>query len=650
MCGIAGVMEFETARKPSLEGLQRMASILTHRGPDADGFYRFGSVGLAHRRLSIIDLVSGQQPMESPDGQVCVVFNGEIYNYPELKVELEHRGYTFRTRSDTEVLLALYLHDGLEAFPKLNGMFACAFWDVRTGQLVLARDRFGKKPLFYYHDAHRFLFGSEIKALLAYGGIERKVNPATLHEYLTYSYIVGKETIFEGIHRLPPAHVLVARNGQVHCQPYWELTFQPEAKVLDESAVLEKLGELLRQAVKRRLMSDVPLGAFLSGGLDSSTVVALMAELSDRPVRTFTIGFEESDYSEIEDARTVAKHLGTDHHEMIVKPSALDILPDLVWHLDEPFGDSSAVPTYYVCQAARQYVTVALSGDGGDEVFAGYKRYQELDQYERMEQMPQWIRGRIIRPLTTALPFTWPGWNYLHAMGTVKNGGIGFGLILYPHIEEKLYTPDFQWQLRERDPLSSMAELLKKVQSVDPISRYQYLDTLQYLPADILTKVDRMSMANSLEVRSPLLDYTVVEYMATLPLTLKLRGDISKYVLRKLGSRLLPASVSTKRKQGFAIPKDRWFQRELHRTAEEILLDSRTLARGYFRKDTVRRLLQHHRTGRRDYSTWIWCLLVLEIWFRLFLDEQRNEPVRTRGWQESSSRSGHQTRSGWIQP
>lgn len=600
-----------------------MAKVLAHRGPDEEGFYQKGPVGLAHRRLSIIDLVSGQQPMESSDGQVCLVFNGEIYNYPELKRELEQRGYTFRTRSDTEVLLALYLHDGLEAFPKINGMFACAFWDHRTRQLVLARDRFGKKPLYYYQDAHRFLFGSEIKALLAYGGIERSVNLAALHEYLTYTYIVGEQTIVEGIRRLPPASVLVVRNGQVTCRPYWELQFRPDPGLPDEGEVVERLAGLLQQAVKRRLMSDVPLGAFLSGGLDSSTVVALMAQLSDRAVQTFTIGFEESNYSELEDARIVAKHLGTDHHEMMIKPSALDVLPDLVWHLDEPFGDSSAVPTYYVCRAARQHVTVALSGDGGDEVFAGYTRYQVVRRYQRMGRVPAWIRRGISRVSVRALPFTSPGWNYLYALGRIGAEGLPQGLGIYPYVQEELYTADFTQRLRHVDPFETTARISRRADHLDPISHYQYLDTLQYLPADILIKVDRMSMANSLEVRSPLLDYPLVEYAATLPVALKLRDGVSKYIFRKFCGRMLPPSVLAKRKHGFALPKDQWFQKDLRIAAEQILLDPKALARGYFRADTVRRLLQHHSTGRRDYSTWIWCLIVLEIWFRTFLDEQR---------------------------
>ncbi len=634
MCGIAGILEFDPGAKPSLDALRRMASVLAHRGPDEEGFYRSGPVGLAHRRLSIIDLASGQQPMESPDGRVCLVFNGEIYNYPELKAELEQKGYEFRTKSDTEVLLASYLAYGTEAFPRINGMFACAFWDARSGQLVLARDRFGKKPLYYRRNAHRFLFGSEIKALLAHGTIERKVDVGALHEYLTHGYIVGEQSILDGVRRLPAAHVLVVRNGQVQTRPYWAFEMRPGQQQPNEADAASMLEELLKAAVKRRLMSDVPLGAFLSGGLDSSTVVAFMAQLSTRPVKTFTIGFEESDYSELEDARIVAKHLGTDHQEVMVKPSALDVLPDLVWHLDEPFGDSSAVPTYYVCQAARRHVTVALSGDGGDEVFAGYTRYQQLERYKTMLRLPSWFRRGIVKPLACALPFTCPGWNYLHAMGNLNGGDCIPRLGIFPYVQEALYSGDFKRQLGACNAFEVTDGLLARAAHLDPVSRYQYLDTLQYLPADILTKVDRMSMANSLEVRSPLLDYALVEYVATLPTSFKLRGNVSKYIFRNVCGRIVPPSVIAKPKQGFGIPKDRWFQNELRTSSREILLDARTLARGYFRPDAVRRLLNHHATGKRDYSGWIWCLIVLEMWSRLFMDEsgkwRNGEPVRRR--------------------
>ena len=620
MCGFAGIVEFEAGREPSREGLKRMADVLVHRGPDEEGIWKAGSIGLAHRRLKIIDLVSGQQPLRSPDGRVWLAFNGEIYNFLDLKRDLEKKGVEFRTTSDTEVLLALYLEYGVEAFPRLNGMFACAFWDGRTDQLVLARDRIGKKPLFYYQDSHRLLFGSEMKALLAYGGIRTDIDYTALHEYLTYSYIVGEQTIIRGVHRVPPATVLTVRNRQQSRRSFWNFEFQVPQKDPKEEEVLESLDELLQASATRRMISDVPLGAFLSGGLDSSAVVALMARTSDRPIRTFSVGFDESDYSELDDARIVAKHLGTDHHETVVKPSAMDILSDLVWYLDEPFGDSSAVPTYYVCRAAREQVTVALSGDGGDELFAGYRRYLDLGRYERMNRVPGLVRRGLIKPLADFLPFTFPGWNYLYALGNKGEKGHPPGLGIYPYIQLALLSNDLKKELQDHDAIQSTRQILRNTSHLDPVSRFQYLDTLQYLPCDILTKVDRMSMANSLEVRAPLLDYTLVEYLATLPVSLKLRDGISKYIFRKYCRRLLPESVLTKPKQGFGIPKDQWFRTELRQVARDILLDSKTLHRGYFRKEAITRLLDHHVTGRRDYSTWIWCLIILEIWHRTFVD------------------------------
>ena len=621
MCGIAGVLELDRRRRPSRESLHRMAKVLAHRGPDEEGFYESGPVGFAHRRLSIIDLASGQQPMESADGAVCVVFNGEIYNYPELKVELEQRGHVFRTRSDTEVLLALYVEAGVEAFARLNGMFACAFWDARTSRLVLVRDRLGKKPLYYYRDAERVVFGSELKAVLAHGGVPRTLDLGALDEYLTHGYVVGDDAIVQGVRHVAPAEAVIVADGTLSRHSYWRLRFEPAASPPSEAEAIERTTELLQQAVKRRLMSEVPLGAFLSGGIDSSTVVALMARLSPRPVQTFSVGFEERSHSELDDARRVARHLGTDHHEMIVKPAALDVLPDLVWHLDEPFGDSSALPTYYVCQAARQHVTVALSGDGGDEVFAGYTRYQRLDQWRQWRRIPGWIRRGVLAPIGRAMPFTWPGWNSLHAAGRLPDDGLAPCLGMYPYILDELCTQDLKAALAAVDPFAHTRALLAESSELDPVSRAQHLDTLQYLPSDILTKVDRMSMANSLEVRAPLLDHTLLEYVATLPVSLKLRGTVSKYLLRQVAGRMLPASVLTKPKQGFAIPEGRWFRGSLRPFAEDVLLDRRSLGRGFFRRDTVARMLRHHASGARDYSRWIWNLILLELWCRRFLDE-----------------------------
>ena len=620
MCGIAGVLEFDGAATPSPAGLERMGGVLSHRGPDELGFYRSEQVGFAHRRLKIIDLIAGQQPMADGEDLVHLVFNGEIYNYLELKSELRQKGHRLHTDSDTEVLLASYLEWGTEAFSRVDGMFACAFWDRRHRQLVLARDRFGKKPLFYYRDQERFLFGSEIKSLLAYGGIEREVHPEALDEYLTYGFTIGDQTILKKIRRLPPAHLLIVKDGELRCQRYWQLQFEAAGSAPTEAEAIDHVGFLLRRATERRLMSDVPLGAFLSGGLDSSVVVALMSQLSSAPVRTFSIGFEESDYSELEDARVVAKHLGTDHDEIMVSPSALEILPDLVWFLDEPFGDSSAVPTYYVCQAARRHVTVALSGDGGDESFAGYARYLEIEHYRSMQKIPLWLRRGIARPLTRMLPFETPGWNYLYAMGHLARNGLQDSLGIYPYIRHELYSREFGAHLRSIGSTDESAEW-GTAGGLDPVSRYQYLDTTQYLPCDILTKVDRMSMANSLEVRSPLLDTELVEYLARLPVSLKLRNGQTKYILRKVAQQWLPASVLEKPKQGFAIPKERWFRGDLRVAAEEMLLEPRTLQRGYFRQATVKKILEQHMRGKRDYSTWIWCLMILEMWFRTYLDQ-----------------------------
>ena len=620
MCGIAGVLMRDSSRAPSREGLARMARVILHRGPDAYGFRISGPAGLAHRRLSIIDLVAGGQPMSSADGTVWVTYNGEIYNYPELRAEMEAAGHTFRTRSDTEVLVELFRKEGAASFRKLNGMFACAFWDETSRALTLVRDRWGKKPLYYANGSGELRFGSEIKSLLAYGDFERRVHPGALHEYLSQGYICGPQTIFEGVERLLPGHYLVAADGAVAVHRYYELEFGPDPAPIPEEPFLERLGDVLRGAVKRRLMSDVPLGAFLSGGLDSSVVVALMANLSDRPVRTFSIGFEEQGYSELEDARAVAQHIGTDHAEIMVRPSAFEILPELVWHFDEPFGDSSAVPTYYVSRAAREHVTVALAGDGGDEVFAGYTRYRIAQERESLRRIPRWIGEGVAGRLTRLLPFTTPGWNSLATIAAMSGRGSIAGPGIYPYIRDVLYTRTWGRLAAAHDPLVRVEAILDRVRGLDVVSQLQYLDMHHYLTGDILTKVDRMSMAVSLEVRAPLLDYEVVELMARAPLSYKLRGDVSKFALRRLAERLVPKSTIGKRKQGFALPQGQWFQGELYARAQEILLDPRSLGRGYFDPRAIRMVLSEHRRGGRDYGTWLWCLIVLEIWHRHFID------------------------------
>lgn len=620
MCGIAGIVEHRPHAQPDAEALRRMASVLTHRGPDDAGYLVRGRAGLAHRRLSIIDIGGGHQPMSSADGRCSVVFNGEIYNFPDLRAALEREGLTFRTRSDTEVLLELFRREGVAGLSRLNGMFACAFWDAEDDALTLVRDRMGKKPLYYHAGPERFLFGSELKSLLAHGTLTPAVDRRGLLDYLSFGYVAGANCILQGVAKVPPGHFVTLRDGRVDCRPYWSLRFRPDPNPPDEREAEERLEVLLTDAVRRRMISDVPLGAFLSGGLDSSIVVALMARVADRPVRTFSIGFDERGYSELEDARLVAQHLGTEHHETVVRPSALEILPRLIWHLDEPFADSSAVPTFYVCQAARREVTVALSGDGGDEVFAGYQRYLELGRYEAMLRVPQGVRSRLVRPFASRIPFTWPAYNYLYAMGRIGPSPVPHRLGLYPFVLERLLHDDLLAELERTDPHAPTERRLAEVADLDAVSAYQYADTLQYLPDDILVKVDRTSMALSLEVRAPLLDYNVVEYVASLPIEYKLLNGETKRLLRRIAGRLLPPSVLQKRKQGFAIPIAEWFRGELRPLAHDVLLDSRSVNRGIVRAAVVRRMLEHHDAGSRDYSDWIWALLVLELWFRTHLD------------------------------
>jgi asparagine synthase (glutamine-hydrolysing) len=621
MCGIAGFVELAGSTPPDRSVLERMARVLQHRGPDDEGFAVIGCAGLAHRRLSIIDLSGGHQPMASDGDAVSVIFNGEIYNFLEVRAELEAAGHSFRTRSDTEVLLQAYRTWGVDALPRLNGMFAFAIWDAPRRRLFAARDRLGKKPFYYAHTHDRFVFGSEIKALLAVSGVGRDIDLAALDEFLSQMCIGGERSIFRGIRKLPPAHWLMLEDGKLTVGRYWNLVFGATGAARSEEEYLDGLEQHLRRAVERRLISDVPLGAFLSGGVDSSAIVAMMARASSRPVRTFTIGFEEKGYSEIEDARIVSRHLGTEHREYVVKPEAVAILPELVWHYDEPFGDSSAIPTYYVCQMARREVTVALSGDGGDELFAGYMRYRWALSRRKWNLLPGFIRSRFLAPLAAALPLEWPGRNRLHAMAHHSTAAPGYGLGIYPYVKNWLYTPDMRAALAGMGARGEAIPLTEEILSLDVLSRLQYLDTTHYLPDDILAKVDRASMAHSLEVRAPLLDYELVEYMATIPASLKLRGGTAKYLFKRLLARLLPESVFSKPKQGFAVPKGAWFRNELRRAARERLLDGRTLRRGYFRREAIEELLGNHEAGRRDYSDWIWCLLVLEEWHRTFCDQ-----------------------------
>jgi asparagine synthase (glutamine-hydrolysing) len=602
-----------------------MCETLEHRGPDDEGIYTHGCAGLGMRRLSIIDLCSGHQPIHNEDRTIWVVFNGEIYNFPELRQQLEAHGHRFYTNSDTEVIVHLYEECGTDCVNRLRGMFAFAIWDEPRQRLLLARDRFGKKPLHYALSKGRLFFGSEIKALLAAAPHLADIGLQGLLSFFYFGYIQDPLTAFSNIHKLPPGHLLEFANGQLQVRQYWDLppfgSFEPKS----EEECLEELEHRLAEAVRIRMMSEVPLGALLSGGVDSSAVVALMARFSSRPVKTFSIGFSHDDFNEANHARLVAKRFGTEHHELFVDADLEQTVDQLTRHLEEPFGDSSIVPTYHVCRMARQHVTVALAGDGGDELFAGYDRYTSYLGRRWMRPFAfstgEWYRTQV-HPF---LPLGWKGRRYLFNLSLPSRLRYLDSVSLSPACvrERALFSEDFlAWADTLESPYKGYLRYLEARQDSDLLSEIQYLDTKTYLSGDILTKVDRMSMINSLEVRAPLLDHCLAEWIARLSPKWKLRLREPKYILKKLAERIgVPREVLYRRKQGFSMPLVHWFRQDHPSALLEILLEPRTLQRGYFNGQEVRRRIEEHRKGIRDRSSELWNLLTFELWHRNFLSQ-----------------------------
>lgn len=624
MCGIAGLLHVD-GTPIDTRLLQSMTDALAHRGPDGDGLFVEGPVGLGHRRLAIIDLSTGDQPMLTEDRSLAIVFNGEIYNFRELRRDLEAAGHTFRTVSDTEVILRAYQAYGLECVHRLRGMFTFALWDARQRRLLLARDRVGIKPLVYSWDGRTLRFASEIKALLADPSLERTLDRDALADYLTFLAVPSPRTIFREIRKLPPASYLVIDflRGEPQVRSYWDLRFAPDPKP-SEAEWLEGLRWHLQDAVTSHLVSDVPIGAFLSGGMDSSTVVALMAKASPGRVRTFSIGFDEADFDELAYARSVARRYGTDHYEFVVKPDALEALPRLAAAFDEPFADSSALPSYYVAKITREHVTVALSGDGGDEGFAGYTRYAQADRLHRLldrgplslarpllrlgaRLMPSGMRGRGSLTLFGAPPLD----RYFQMM-TFQNAATLRRLIA-PEARPAEIAGGWSQDLLGRVAASGAA---------DHVATLQYLDVQRYLPDDILTKVDRTSMMVSLEARVPLLDHVLLEFLATMPTSLKLAHGAGKAILKRAMEPDLPAEVLHRRKMGFGVPLGTWFRRELADYVRDVLLDRRTRERGLVDAPAVAAILAEHHSGRRDRSGIIWSLLCLEEWARRWMDRR----------------------------
>lgn len=625
MCGIAGTLLFDPRAVVHKDALLKMTRVIAHRGPDDEGVWANGAVGLGSRRLAVIDLSErGHQPMSNEDGSVWIAFNGEVYNFQELRPDLLRLGHIFRSNTDTETIIHLYEEEGIGAISKLRGMFAFALWDGRTSTLFLGRDRMGKKPLFYYQDAKQFVFGSEIKCLLQ-NGVAGVPDPEAINHYLTYGYVPAPWSAFRGIRKLPPAHYLEVRHGHVSTTRYWTLHYAPKNNA-SEAALLDELSALLIESTRLRMISDVPLGVLLSGGLDSSAVVATMRRLTSGSLKTFSIGFDHPEYDELGYARQVARHFETDHHELIVKPDAVAMVPRLAWHYNEPFADSSAVPSFAVSELARRSVTVALNGDGGDETWLGYDRYAAAAAVDRYDWVPRNAR-RALAAAAARLPAGQPK----SAVYRVRRLGMGLARtpleqysswisVFDDHAKRHLYTPEFTAELAGAPSFDIFDDALKRSDAPTFVEAIADADIQTYLADDLLVKMDIASMAHSLEVRSPLLDHRMVEFSARLPVRMKLRGYTQKYLLRRLMKDVLPAPILTRRKMGFGVPIDRWFRADLKEMAYDLLLDSRAQSRGYFRPEVVRGYLDAHAAGRAHHHARLWSLLMLEVWHRIFID------------------------------
>jgi asparagine synthase (glutamine-hydrolysing) len=620
MCGIAGLLQMD-GRPVDERLLSAMTEVLAHRGPDGQGIVVNGPAGFGHRRLAIIDLVTGDQPMSSADGSLSLIFNGEIYNYRELRGELEARGLTFRTASDTEVLLRSYEAYGVECLRHLRGMFAFALWDGARRRLLLARDRVGIKPMVYAWDGRRLLFGSEIKALLQDPSVSRDLDWEALRDYLVFHYVPSPRTIFQSIRKVPPGSYLLLEEGREPVvRRYWDLRFDPVER--PDAEWVEGLRWHLQDAVRSHMVSDVPIGAFLSGGVDSGSVVALMARASTAPIRTFSIGFDEAAFDELAYARQVAQRYGTDHCEFVVKPDALEVMPRLAWQLDEPFADSSALPTYYVAKITREHVTVALSGDGGDENFAGYRRYAAaLRRHEGLDGFPGVVGRTAARLAASALPATARGQGYLELLGAAPIDRY-FRMVTYQRDASlaALLTGEARARAGGRADHGEFRRLAADSGAPDYVSTLQYLDVRTYLPGDILAKVDWTSMLVSLEARVPLLDHVLMEYVATMPSRLKLADGSGKAIFKRAMGDALPPDVLTRRKMGFGVPLGSWFRNELRDYARDTLLGARARQRGLFAPAAVEGLLDEHARGRRDLSASLWALVMFEEWARRWLD------------------------------
>ena len=620
MCGIAGATRSMLGDNPG-RVLNQMNEVMVHRGPDAGDLFYDDNIGLCHRRLSIIDLSDdGKQPMKNDDGRYVIVFNGEIYNFLELREELKEAGIKFRTSTDTEVLLYTYIEYGIDCLQKIRGMYAFTIWDKKKKELFLVRDRIGKKPLYYFYDGKNIAFASEIKSILQIPGINKKIDTTAVIDYLKYLYIPHPKSIYENIYKLEPGHFLIYKDGEINIEQYWDIDF---SKPLSNNAddIAGQLLSIISDSVKTRLISDVPLGAFLSGGIDSSAVVALMAKIKSEPVKTCTIGFNESKYDESGYAKDFARQNHTEHHEYNVKNEVASLIKKLVWHFDEPFADSSMVPTYHVSRLAKETVTVAVSGDGGDESFGGYEKYS-------IDQMENRVRNLVPRSILNLLSSMFG--NYKKGVGK-KIHSLAHAAMMSPaegFYVTNTFSDDFLLSRLLADPVLKATQgynsyehtyrYYKKANGEDHLSKILYTDLKSYLPGDILVKVDRMSMANSLEVRSPLLDHKVIEFAAKIPSILKVNGGSKKIILKDTFRKILSQEIMNRKKHGFEVPLENWFRVELKQMAHDYLF-AREYMNDFFNVAILKEIWEKHQEGKVNYGTNIWALFIFSLWFEEFM-------------------------------
>jgi asparagine synthase (glutamine-hydrolysing) len=627
MCGICGVIHRQKDHPVEFNDVKRMCDVIRHRGPDDEGQFVQDNVGIGMRRLSIIDLSTGAQPIFNEDRSLAIVFNGEIYNHDDIRHELLAKGHQFRTKADTEAIIHAYEEWGVDCVEKLNGMFAFAIWDDRKQRLFLARDRIGIKPLYYFQDNDQLVFGSELKSIVQISTVPREIEPKALDTFLTFEYIPSPYSIFKNVFKLPPGHWMIYEDGQAKVRPYWSLEYQKSE--LSEKQLLQKFDELLEDSINIRLMSDVPLGAFLSGGLDSSTIVAMMRRRNES-VKSFSIGFDDPTYNELPYARAVAEHFNTEHFEEIITPDVAHLTEKILWMLDEPFGDFSVFPTYLVSEMARKNVKVVLSGDGGDELLAGYDTYIAQKVAQRYAKLPSFLRKGMIEPIVNALPPTNKKKGFINKSKRFIEGArlpdhlqhVRWMIFMQSAEKEMLYSADFSDSLHGYNSFGFIEDYFRRSASDEPLDQQEYVDINSYLVDDILVKVDRMSMANSLEARVPFLDHRFVEFAATLPGSLRLKGKRTKHILKASLERELPNQIINRGKEGFSIPIKNWIKEDLSPMMLESLSEANVKEKGFFEPKFVNRLVDEHIKGEENHSHRLWALIVFHMWYDLYMKKE----------------------------